>query len=65
MQAIDKVNGVEVALNESRGNLKQAMIVGWDKDGEFYFKTDIHDLREMLWLLELAKIEVLSDEDDD
>lgn len=42
-----------------RENLTGAVIVGYDKDGEFYFSSSIADGGDVLWLMELAKKRLL------
>lgn len=38
---------------------RHVMIVGWDEDGDMYFASSVADGPECLWLLELAKRELL------
>ena len=35
--------------------MKAAVVIGYDKDGEFYFASSQADGADVLWLLELAK----------
>ena len=37
------------------------VIIGWDKEGELYFASSIADGGEVNWLLDHAKIALLSD----
>lgn len=39
---------------------KMAVIIGYDNDGEFYFASTSADAREVLWLLEKAKKQILT-----
>ena len=39
--------------------LNDAIVIGWDKDGELYFASSIADGADVLWLLEKAKKELL------
>ena len=39
--------------------LKTAVVVGWDADGDFYFASSVADGGDVLWLLELAKKKLL------
>jgi hypothetical protein len=42
-------------LESAIGEVTDAIIVGWDKNGDLYFASSIGDCPEVLWLLELAK----------
>lgn len=47
---------VERVLTVALGaELKTAVVIGWDADGEFYFKSSAADGGEVLWLLEVAR----------
>lgn len=39
-------------------DLKDAIVVGRDKDGELYFQSSVADGAEINWLLDLAKIKL-------
>lgn len=39
--------------------LQAALVIGFDKDGDFYFASSKADGGEVLWLLELAKKRLL------
>lgn len=43
------------ALYEAKG----VVVIGWDKDGEFYFASSIADGGDVLWLMEHAKLALL------
>jgi hypothetical protein len=43
---------LKVALEEK---LNAVVIMGWDKDGDFYASSSIADGGEALWLMELMK----------
>ena len=47
-------------LNEAKGNLQDVLIVGYDRDGDFYLLTDLADT-ESLWLLETAKKQLMEE----
>ena len=42
-------------LNAAIGNLEAAVVIGWDKDGDFYFASSKADVGDVLWLIEKAK----------
>jgi hypothetical protein len=46
-------------LQGAWGKLKGVVLIGWDKDNEFYFASSIADGYEVLWLLEMAKKELM------
>ena len=39
--------------------LESAVLLGWKKDGEFYFVSSIANGPDVLWLMELAKKKLL------
>lgn len=41
--------------------LTDAVVIGWDADGEFYFASSVTDGPEVLWLLEFAKRRLLDE----
>lgn len=47
-------------LSKAIGNMSQCVIIGYDKEGELYFASSQADGGEVLWLLELAKKELLN-----
>ena len=50
----------ERVLESAHDQLDTAVIVGWDKSGEFYFASSVADGADVLWLLETAKLELLN-----
>ena len=46
-------------LETSTGKLETAVVLGWDGDGRLHLTASTADRREVLWLLEKAKTEVL------
>lgn len=40
-------------------DLEHAVVIGWDKDGDFYFAASYASGPEVLWLLEQAKRRLL------
>lgn len=45
----------ERVLTSAIGAVKDAVVIGWDKDGEFYFASSIANGPDVNWLLDLAK----------
>lgn len=46
-------------LSEAMGEMDKAIVMGYDKEGEFYFASSIADGGDVLWLLENMKINLL------
>lgn len=46
-------------LSQATGKLQGVVVVGYDKDGEFYAASSYADGGDMLWALELAKKKLL------
>ncbi len=44
----------------AKADLDAAVVVGWTKDGEFYFASSVADGPEVLWLIEIAKKKLLT-----
>jgi len=51
-------------LNKAIGELKDVIIVGYDKDGNEYFASSIADGGEVNWLLDRMKLMLLRSVDD-
>jgi hypothetical protein len=47
-------------ISKAAGKLTQVVIVGYDRDGEFYFASSVADGPEVLWALEQAKLKLLN-----
>ena len=45
----------ETVLEAALDKLQDAVVIGYDKEGEFYFASSKASGPEVLWLLELAK----------
>lgn len=45
----------ERVLREAIPELKDAVVIGFDNEGEFYFASSKADGANVLWLLEVAK----------
>lgn len=52
----------ERVLEAAKDHLEHAVILGWDSDDKLYFASTFADGGEVIWLLEKAKKELLSDE---
>lgn len=50
----------DVMLKLAQGNLSEVVILGYDKDGKFFFSSNKADGGHILWLIELAKHELLN-----
>lgn len=50
----------DLILEEAKGELDSVLILGWDKDGEQYIGSSIADGGDMLWLMENAKLKLLT-----
>lgn len=48
-----------VINDEAASNLEHAIVIGWDKDGDFYFSSTYAGGPEVLWLLEICKAKLL------
>lgn len=51
-------------LDGARDNLEDAVIIGWTKEGDFYFSSSKANGAEVLWLLEKAKKYLLEIDDE-
>ncbi len=47
-----------------QAKLTDAVVIGFDRDGEFYFASSKADGGAVLWLMELAKKKLLEAQDD-
>lgn len=47
-------------ISKAVGQLAQVVIVGYDRDGDFYFASSVADGPEVLWALEQAKLRLLN-----
>lgn len=46
-------------LQGAWGKLQGVVVIGWEKQGDFYFASSIADGGDVMWLLEKAKKELL------
>jgi len=51
-------------LNKAIGELKDVIIIGYDKDGNEYFASSIADGGDVVWLIERMKLKWLRTVDD-
>ncbi len=51
---------VERVLNAAKRCPKDIVVIGWDENDDLYCASSTSDNREVLWLLEMAKQQVLS-----
>ena len=49
-------------LESTKGKMQSVLLMGWDKNGDLYFASSIADGGEILWLMEHAKIQLLTQE---
>jgi len=51
----------DVILDGAKAHgLQDCVVVGWDKDGKFYFASSVADGGDVLWLFEHAKKQLFS-----
>jgi len=48
----------DTVLENTKGQLKHFVIVGYDKDDEFFFSSTMADGGDVMWMLELAKVKL-------
>jgi hypothetical protein len=46
-------------LENTKGQLKQFVIIGYDTDDEFFFSSTMADGGDVMWMLEVAKLKLL------
>lgn len=46
-------------LQASIGKVESAIVIGWDKNGDFYFNSSISGGPEVLWLIEIARKQLI------
>ena len=46
-------------LEKAARDCEIAVVIGWDKEGQFYFASSVADGGEVLWLIEQAKKRLL------
>ncbi len=49
----------DTVLENTKGQLKQFVIIGYDTDGDFFFSSTMADGGDAMWLLEVAKTKLL------
>ena len=48
------------ALNGAVGKLNNAVVLGFNKEGDFYFASSMADGGDVMWLLEVLKLKFLT-----
>lgn len=56
---MDGMVDANATLEISKCAAVDVVIIGWDKEGEFYYNSNIDDGKAVLWLLELTKKKLL------
>ena len=46
-------------LENTKGQLKQFVIIGYGTDDEFFFSSTMADGGDVMWMLEVAKLKLL------
>lgn len=54
----------DIVLENTKGQLTDFVILGYDTDGEFFFSSTMADGGDVMWMLELAKIKLFKITDD-
>lgn len=49
------ISAETVVQSASETDLEHAVVIGWEKSGEFYLSSSYGDMAHTLWLLEQAK----------
>lgn len=49
-------------LEQAKGKLQGVMVIGFDKDGEFYGASSYADGGNAMWLIEVCKKRLLEDQ---
>lgn len=55
-----KDHNPDVMLKLAAGELDEVVILGWDKNGELFFSSNVADGGTVLWLIEKAKLMLLA-----
>lgn len=53
----------DAVLEQSKGKLASALVVGWDHEGNAYALSSLADGRDALWLLQTAIHRLLTEQD--
>lgn len=53
------IDPARILRKASEAGLTEVVIVGYDKDGDFWFSSSGSDGGDVLWLFELAKMKLL------
>jgi hypothetical protein len=65
LRVITKLDvSAEKVLNAAlEAKMNAVVVIGWDEDNEFYFASSKADKGKILWLLEMAKKELMDVEE--
>lgn len=56
----------DIMIEAAKGQgLTKVIIIGWDKDGDLFFSANDGDGPECLWLLEIAKTQLIKNSMED
>lgn len=58
-QAITETKAQEALAEAYHSNPIECVVIGYDENGRFFYSSDINSKPDILWLLELAKKELL------
>jgi hypothetical protein len=50
----------DTLLEAAKEKLSSVIIIGYDKDGEEFFSSSVSDGADVVWLLEMTKLNLLS-----
>jgi hypothetical protein len=53
----------EVLCEAQQAGLKEAVVIGWDSDGHFHYRSSISNGPDVLWLLQLAQRDLFAGSD--
>ena len=56
---IDGMDYAEKVLEDAKAIATDVVVIGWDHDGKSFFMSSIADGRDVLWLLESYKLDLL------
>jgi hypothetical protein len=51
---------VDRMLENTKGQLENCVIMGYDKQGDFFFSSSMADGGDVMWLLEMLKLKLLT-----
>ncbi len=54
------IDNPDAIFEEAVGDYSAALVIGWDKDGDFSVRSSIVDGAELLWLVESFKTQLMN-----